>query len=174
MPERRDRNQLLTLTEVATAAKNVALVSGGHHPTAIIEGEGGTLAIQIDPLAPTFEGRAQQFFLIGHAIAQTGEVGVLQQTFFISEGWMSSSQEGKPPTIPPSQDPQRQEVLIVSHLNVQTAHAGMVMYEMRRNRKGRLIGMSESVAPSEGIEVSSPLLEALAQGFLGLAGKLDD
>jgi hypothetical protein len=50
--------------------------------------------------------RQEQLLFAGLALAITGEVGALQQAFFISEGWMSVAEPDQPIATLPSQDPQ--------------------------------------------------------------------
>src|SRR4051794_8174664 len=89
MPGDEKQRPHLTLEQVTQMAQKVILEQGGHHPTLIVEGHNQSLILQIQPIAPTAEGRAQQLFRIGYMLGQTGEIGVLQQAFFISEAWVS-------------------------------------------------------------------------------------
>ena len=162
-------SERLTLDAVVTVARRVTLQQGGHIPTVIAEGDRSSIQVQIDPIAPTFEEREQQFFLMGYALSQNGHIGVLSQAFFICEGWMSKPVKGKMPRTLPSQDPQRQEVLMVSHFDVQQAKSDAAMFIMQRNSKQKLLALVPEVLPKESLEVANPLLEALALGFLGSA-----
>jgi hypothetical protein len=173
MPE--DKRRLLTLDDVTCTAKETTLRAGYHLPTVIVEGERRSIVGQIEQLADTFEEREAQMFVQGMAVAQMGGMGVLQQVFFISEGWMSVRSKDAPPSLPPSQDPQRKEVLIVAHHQVQSVKNTGVMFEMRRNVKGKLIELPALPMPDAqtDLDFRNPLLEAFVIGFLGSAKKLD-
>lgn len=167
----------LSLDEVAQFAKTVTLEDGYHRPTIIVEGALQVIATQIENVAPTHEGRAQQMFMLGAVLAERGDLGVLQQVFFITEAWMSVSTTDKPPHVLPSQDPHRKEILVVSRLTVQPPQTEMVIYEMKRNSVNKLIQLEEieksGTSKNEAV-TESPLLEAFAIGFLGSALKPTD
>jgi len=135
--ERDNRPARMTLEEVARLAKASALEHGGHVAMVIAEGSNRSVVGQLPELAATHEGRARQMFGAGLALGQRGEVGNLEQVFFVTEGWMSGG-EGRLPQIPPSQDPNRKEVLVVSNFTVQERTTRMVILEMIRDRRDSL------------------------------------
>ena len=150
---------------------------GSHVPMLMVEGDQKTVMMPIPEMADTHEGRAQQLFLAGMVLASSGEVGVLQQVFFITEGWLSVVEGRKLPDRPPSQDPQRIEVLTVSGVSLPTGETKITLLEMKRDRAGEL----ETLEPLEGClnapemtQAESPLLNAFVLGFLGLAQEVDD
>lgn len=159
----------LTLKDVANTAKTVTLNAGGHSPTVISEGDLKTVIMPLEPLAPTHEGRFQQLFLLGVALAKSGDIGVLYQVFFISEAWMSIAADDAPPASQPSQDPNRKEVLIISHLRVYPRTTAMTLFEMKRDAQGTLVALEDFSDEADNRAVHSPLLQAFAIGFLGSA-----
>lgn len=167
----------LSLEEVAQFAKTVTLEDGYHRPTVIVEGALQVIATQLESIAPTHEGRAQQMYMLGAVLAERSDLGVLQQVFFITEAWMSIATKDNPPRILPSQDPQRKEILAVSRLTVQPPQTEMVIFEMQRDSANKLIQLEEieksSTSNNEAV-TESPLLEAFAIGFLGSALKPND
>jgi hypothetical protein len=155
-----------TLEDIARLAREVALRDGYHAPTLIVEGDGGPLLGQFPELPETHDGRCEMMQAAGYALAQEAALGELRRVFFISEAWMSTADRGGPPYTPPSQDPRRREVLIVSGLEVQTQQAGMVIFEMVRDEDSELTGLQRFVVPTQdGEHIESPLLEAFVQGF---------
>jgi acetolactate synthase regulatory subunit len=108
-------------------------------------------------------------YQLGFLLASFAIVGVLKQVFFISEGWMNMTQDGKQPEIRPSLDPQRTEVLLISQLNVINDLAKVVLLEMKRDTNGTLYALEnvDGRLPEPESSVKSPLLEAFAIGFLG-------
>lgn len=157
----------LTIPEVTARAKQLLLDEGIHPATLIAEGDKETIVNVVGSLAPTHEARAQQMFLLGLLLAQVGEVGVLQQAFLVCEGWMRVLDNGELPELPPSQDPKRAEMLVVSRMVIQPPQTETYAYEMRRNKRGKLIGIDETpIVGSSSDHTNSPLLHAFVIGFM--------
>jgi hypothetical protein len=161
-----------SLEEVVEIAQEVILEHGNHVPTIIVQGEKGSAINQLVPFPETHEGRQERMFIAGLMLAQSGRIGDLKQVFFISEAWMSAADEDGPPRIPPSQDPKRIEVLIITHLEVEDQRTELALYEMIRDAEGRLADLLELEQPgtAEGGHVESPLLSAFVEGFRQGAG----
>jgi hypothetical protein len=165
----------LTLAEVAKHAKKLLMDEGFHPTTLIAEGDEKTVVNTLDSLAPTHDARAQQMFLLGLIFAQEAGVGVLQQAFLVSEAWMSMIDNGQMPQISPSKDPKRLEVLVISRMAIQPSQTETVAYEMKRNPKGKLVGMDETpVIGSSPEHAESPLLHAFVIGFMASKTKPDN
>lgn len=163
-----------TLETVIHTAKAVILKHGSHIPTVIATDKGQAIMTQIEDLHPTHEGRKLQLFTLGLVLALSGEIGVLQQAFFISEGWMNAAQAAKAAQTRPSEDPQRREVLLVAHMDVPTRKSDLVVMEMIRNKKGKLTRLEDfQQSKEESITVENPLLLAFVRGFVqGRAGNV--
>jgi hypothetical protein len=158
-----------TLEEIAEMSRRVLLKDGYHSTMLIVEGSKNGIVVQLQEVGSTYDERRLQMFLIGMRLAAEGEIGVLQQAFFISEAWMSSSTH-QPPNVRPSEDPRRQEVLLVSQLKVNEQKLATLIYDMKRDKKGKLIGATpRTYERKDTIESRSPLLEAFVAGYLGLA-----
>lgn len=156
----------ITFEQVSHFAQEALLQSGHHAPTLIIDGSARPVVVQIDGLAPTFEGRVQQMFVAGQALARDGNAGQLRSVYFVTEAWLSQAQEGKLPDVPPSQDPQRKEVLIVDGVEAKSHRARVAIYEMLRDEQGNLREIRELRLPDDSSTSSdSPLLEAFLTGF---------
>lgn len=160
---------LLTLEQVATNAKEVLLQQGYHLPTLIVQGDQRTVVAQFDDFGETHDERAQNFFTAGMVLARDSQVGRLQQLFFIAEGWMSRTQDGQPPHQPPSQDPKRLEILIVTHHRPQGNQTRMMLAEMRRDTAGNLREVRDLAAEGDDDvrQADSPLIVAFMMGFMG-------
>ena len=151
---------------VTLVAREMALRDGGHAPTLIIDGSNGPVFVQIDALAPSHSERLEQMFFAGTALAREGNVGRLLQVFFISEAWLSTARNGLPPASPPSQDPNRKEVLIISGYMPRTQQVNLALLEMIRDPDGTLRELREFEQFQNGEEgVRSPLLMAFVKGF---------
>jgi hypothetical protein len=166
----------MMLDEIARTAREATLKFGHHLPTLIAEGDRKSFISQIEPLAETHEGRTLQLYLLGLALAESAEVGVLQQVFFISEAWLSTATHDAPPVVPPSRDPQRKEVLIVTRHQLRPPKDDALIFEMRRNEKGKLIGFEtvHTHYSEQDTDFRSPLLDAFVISFLGSAPEPTD
>jgi len=170
-PEKRQRPQPINFELITQLAQEVLLRDGSHAPTLIVDGSTNPVAIQIDQLAPTFEGRAHQMFVAGQSLAHTGSAGRLQGVYFISEAWLSQGQGGKPPHMRPSKDPKRIEVLMVSGLEINPRQVRLAIYEMRRDGDGALREIKPWEFPDDPDDAAdTPLLEAFLAGFMGTTG----
>lgn len=151
---------------VTLVAREMALRDGGHVPTLIIDGSDGPVFMLIDSLAPSHGERIEQMFFAGATLAREGHVGRLRQVFFISEAWLSTARDGSLPSIPPSQDPNRKEVLIISGYMPRTQQTNLALLEMIRDHDGALRELREFERFQNGEEdVKSPLLIAFVKGF---------
>ena len=165
-PERREPYQF-TLEGVIRLAKEVALEHGGHVPTLIVEGSDSSVIGQMADFPDTHEARRRWMFSAGFALAQSGQVGALKQIFFVSEGWMSLAAEDGTVEVPPSQDPDRKEVLFISTLKANERRTDLVLFEMVRDDEGRLTELKRLQQPGEEEKgyVDSPLLAEFVSGF---------
>lgn len=152
--------------ELTRIAKEVTLSYGYHIPTLVVQGDEEPVVVQIPSLPPTHEERLRMMFTAGSALAESGALTSLKEVFFISEGWMSVAAEDGLPEVPPSQDPQRREVLIVSGLEVNTGQAAMTIFEMLRDEDAKLVELAEIEQQGKGdTQVETPLLDAVVTGF---------
>lgn len=165
--ERRQELPPILFDAVVELAKETALREGGHVPTLVIDATRQPVVLQIPELAPTHEERIQQMFIAGVALAQHAHVGQLRQIVFVSEGWMSEPQEGRLPEIPPSQDPNRREVLFITGFEPRTGLTRGVILEMIRDEEETLRELRAFAPPGVGNdEIKSPLLDAFIHGCL--------
>jgi hypothetical protein len=173
--EQENQPHELTFAEVIQIAKETTLRNGSHVPTVIADGRQRTVVVEIDNFKPTHEERTQQMFLVGYHLAKEQLVGVLQQTFFISEGWMSLLNQGEDVQQPPASDPNRKEVLLVAGLKLSDQDVHMIALEEVRDQAGKLTELKESPPHGEGQRtVSAPLLSAFVAGYeLGIDGNID-
>lgn len=167
MSKRRERpTPALTLQTILQIAKEVALKNNGHVPMLVADDGKNPKFIHIDELMPTGSERQMQVFVIGFALALSGEVSVLQQAFLVSEAWMSAAAPTTDVQLPPSQDPNRKEVLIISGMKVPEQTVEVAILEMLRDKQGKLRQLQAFSREEEATEVDSPLLRAFVQGFL--------
>ena len=171
-PERKpDRYDL---DEITNIAKENILKFGGHVPTIIVKGSDGSSIAQFESLAETHEEKARMMFAAGADIARNNRIGELWQVFFVSEAWVSMAGEDGTIDKPPSQDPNRKEVLIITTVElIEQPRTDLALFEMIRNNEGELVELKEfaMVENAEGLRVESPLLKAFVAGYrMGVAG----
>ncbi len=165
--DKRER-RLLTLDEVAANACELLLTLGSHVSTVLVEGSGKLAIIQLRGVPSTPEERAQHMFIAGFKLARQNEqLREIEQLFHITEGWMTSVSADDTSALPPSEDPKRKEVLLVSQLNIPQRQAGGRVFEMRRDSAGQLGEVVLlDIDIDDQTEAFSPLLGAFAFGFL--------
>lgn len=172
--EWKQRPPPITFEQVTRLAQEVLLRDGHHVPTLIVDGTTNPIVIQMEVLAPTVEGRLQQMFITGQALAGEGTAGRLRSIFFITEAWLSQVRDGILPGMRPSQDPQRKEVLMVNGLDRLIGKSGRVhlaIFEMVRDEQGALREIRDYTFPDAPDAVAdTPLLEAFLTGFAGKGG----
>ena len=83
----------ITFEQVTRLAQETLLRDGHHAPTLIINGSARPIILQFDELASMFEGRAQQMFIAGQALARDGSAGHLRSVYFVSEARLSQPHE---------------------------------------------------------------------------------
>ena len=162
----------LDLDTLAEQAREVLLRDGYHAAMLIVEGSLKNLILQVSELGETHEDKLAQMFVAGLTLARMGDIGVLQQVFLITEAWLSLVEKNKS-FIQPSKDPKRKEILMITQMNVPENTMATRSYEMKRNKKGKLVQALKR-PQLEGETAESPLLEAFVMGFLGKTGKTDD
>jgi hypothetical protein len=171
-PEGAGEREGFTLERVIQLAKETALAHGGHVPMLILNGSKEGVVCALDQLPETSAERQYLFFRVGVRLAHDLEIGELQHVFFVSEGWMSVGESGRPAVLPPSGDPQRREVLLIFRCTLAPKHTDLMLLEMVRNRQGKLVELREWDGEAGGLpraeegEAESPLLDAFLLGYL--------
>lgn len=141
-----------------------ALLRDGHHtPMLIVEGTNLSGIVQIDRLGATFDERVRGMTSIGFQLAIAGNLGSFRQEFFINEGWMSIVNQVQAANTRPATDPNRREVLIISHEQVFPPMKDILCFEMKRDAQGKLIEATEIIQPHDSVQ--SPLLDAFVLGY---------
>lgn len=148
---------------IAELARTEALKHGCHVPTLIVTGTEKGIVGELN-LPDTYEEKAQVFFNAGFNLAQAGNIGIPLQVFFITEGWLSFTENGEIKTRP-SEDPQRLEVLLIAGLYLLHAKHSLVVLEMVRDETDQLIELREHSRLVEEGRVESPLLNAFVMGY---------
>ena len=157
-----------TFDKVVSTAKELTLKYGSHSPIITVEGTARSIPILIDGFPETPEEKKRVMFIAGGAFAQSCQIGHLEQVIFVSEGWMSIAEEENVIVIPPSQNTNRVEVLLITSLNISREAPGKtVLFEMIRDEDGNLIDLEEFelIKEHEDSRSENPLLHAFVDGF---------
>jgi len=153
-----------TLEEVVRVAKETTLQDGWHMPTVLADDGRVSVVLQMTEMGKTHQERVAMMNAAGFALGKSDTIGQLEQVFFITEAWMSMPPGGEL-TLPPSQDPNRIEVLLISQLEVAERRGDLVMFEMIRDGE-QLVDLKEFAPRGEkDLSFDSPLLDAFANGF---------
>ena len=159
----------MTINDVVEKAKGVILKFGDHPPFLIVEGTRDEIAIPLQDLpGRDTQERVSSLCNYGTEMACERPVGKLQKVFLVNQAWASKPEGGKMPTIRPSQDPHRQEVLVIVELDVPTSKQQSVAFELTRDKAGQLTLMQPLMENGKIIKpdaVYSPLLPAFVQGY---------
>ena len=133
---------------------------GGCPPTVFVLGTKHKTYMPL-PMGETLPERVHIMTQAGVELAQSGEVGEVEQVIYVCEAWSSPP---RTPFIRPSQDPNRTEVLLISALDAKTNTQTLEMYACIRDAKQIVIDLKRLPLP-EGGKVESPLLPAFLAGY---------
>lgn len=127
------------------------------------------LAIPFESLPETHEQRRNLLFAYGAKAGQ--KIPGISEVYFITEAWMSRA---KKKFVQPAKDPRRKEVLIINCCDLASPDNFLVMYEMKRDKRGNLTELTAQQSEL-GEKVDSPLLNAFRSGYqLGQSGHADE
>ena len=149
--------------EVVAQAKASALEMGRHIPILLLEGTKQRYVVALGTLPDDPFEKRRMLFAIGHNAARKDELGALVQVYFISEAWVSIIRQGTLPDVRPSQDPQRQEILVISCVNLKEQTKKIAILSYVRNKEGRLTAIKDF--GNKGIQFESELLDAFLAGY---------
>jgi hypothetical protein len=170
--EPRGEIPMVSIETIAAFAETTTLENGGHVPTMIVFGETDYMMAPFLEMPDTHEARWQLMFWSGFALASSKQLGILKKVFFISEAWMSSGTEQQKPVLPPTEDPDRREVLIIAGIEMEGRKAELKIFEIGRDEEGQLIDLARHEPTSNQDDVENPLLLAFVDGFLEGTGGL--
>ena len=115
--------------------------------------------ITLSDFGPEHEDKVRQLANAGVNTATKHNLGDLQYLILVTEAWVSTQLQ-----VQPSKDPKRQEMLIITTLDVVTKKQGIVMYQIVRGKQKLLIELKKVPFPAN-VSVESPLLPAFVAGY---------
>lgn len=156
------KNKSITIDQVTQQAKALLLEDGFHAPTLIVECRDHLLIGQFNILADTHEGRKAQLFVVGATLANEDDISPLEKVFMINEGWAVTKGIEDEPEVPPSEDPDHTEVLVITMYTVATGDTTGRTLEMLRREDGTIAGLVEQAPLSK---IRSNLIDAFVYGW---------
>jgi hypothetical protein len=155
----------LTLEQVTATATETLLTTGSHPPLLILDGEAEPVGFELE-LPNTAARRQEVLYMVGIFVARNDMVGTLHQVFLITEAWMGAAVDPGTDFRPPSEDPNRKEVLLIMNRSRSSSPVRAVTLEMLRDDQGVLQALKDvsSVGPDHASPVS-PLLDAFLDGY---------
>jgi len=145
--------------KIAEIAKALMLRDGYHAPIVFVEGTNGKVAVLLESFGNTNVERVRDMMKVGIKTAIECNVGELELIVFVNETWMSRN-----PDVLPSQDPQRQEMLMIHSLDARTQDEDMRGFEVIRDPKGQVVNLIDWHQPASG-GVKGNLLQAFQKGY---------
>ncbi len=152
----------MDLETVVQQAKAAVLKNGWHMPTVLFSGTKQEGLMLLEDFPNEHMEKVKYLYYAGVYAKHKSFVGTLSKVFLVMEAW-----QGRNINIPPSQDPSRIEVLLVSCLDLATREQHVTCLEYIRDAKGILREIKDMVLP-DGQTVAkakSPLLPAFVAGY---------
>lgn len=153
------------LETISRIAQETTLAHGFHTPTVIAVGSKQLEIIQIPFEVAEPETRQSLMKVIGMDMATQKRMGELMKLFLVTEGWLGRPASTEAEFIPPHEDPNRVEALIVAMLDVQSDWAEMNLYEMKRGIDGDLTELVSIDLGGDDGQTRAYLLEKFAEGY---------
>ncbi len=157
-----------SLDQFIAEARAITLAQGFHLPTVLVHGTRGDGIIVIADMPNTHEERAQALYQLGYAVSRE-PIGQLRNVVLVLESWYSRAKPGQTEmTIRPSEDPEREEMLLFDHFIVRGGIEQFVSLTFVRNDRGELISLIpgyDSRSIHAAFEFESPLMRAFMRGF---------
>jgi hypothetical protein len=110
---------------------------GGFKPMLFVDGTKRRIYMPL-PFGQTTDDRAAIMTQVGIQLAKAGDIGDVERVIFVSEAWVSPARASY---IQPSQDPDRQEVLLFNLLDATTNTEELEIYACVRNGRKDIIDL---------------------------------
>lgn len=153
------------LETISRIAKETTMANGFHAPTLIVIGGSKLEIIQIPFDGVEAEARHSLMKVMGMAMGTEKRMGELRKLFLVTEGWFGQPENPDKELIPPSEDPNRVEALIIAMLDIQSGRAEMDLFEMQRGPDGDLGKLVSIDLGGDDGQTRAYLLEKFAEGY---------
>jgi hypothetical protein len=158
----------MRIKEITTWAKEFMLKDGKHAPTLFVETDAPKMVIAgLGDMPGTPEARRLYFLEAGRHLAADHPGERMREVALIVMSWASKRFPGQPaPKVRPSQDPNRMELLMISHLALNADSSIKLdgqMVEIIRDNTGKVRDLYHLPATVEGGK--DPILTLFMLGF---------
>jgi hypothetical protein len=144
-PEKGGARPINIPDEILTLAKESMFRLGECPPIVFVRGTKHKVYMPL-PVGDTSTERVTIMTQAGIQLAQSGEVGEVEQVIYVCEGWSSPA---RMPFIRPSRDPNRTEVLVISALDANTNTQTPEMYACIRDTQQAVIDLKRLPLPED-------------------------
>ena len=145
--------------EIFAVAKESVITLGRFQPTVFVLGTQGKVYMPL-PFGETSDDRVAIMAQAGIQCAEAGRIGEVERIIFVSEAWVSPARQSY--TLP-SQDPNRQEVVLFNSLDARTNAQELEIYTC--TRQGRQVIDLKLLEQPRQSTVEGRLLPAFLAGF---------
>ncbi len=145
--------------EIVQLAKKRILEMGYQEPILFIKGTKKKVAMGFQKFGDTSIQKERTMLNAGANLAHKNSVGELEALVFVDEAWMDMNVD-----VLPSEDPKRVEVLLINTFDAATQEERVMMFEMVRNKEGKITDLKQKSLP-EGGSVKGVLLPAFRKGY---------
>lgn len=158
----------MKIKDITEWAKEFMLKDGKHAPTLFVETDAPQMVIaELADMPGTPDARLLYFMAVGRKFAAEHPGARVREVAFIVMAWANKYVPGQPiPKMRPSQNPDRMELLTISHLIVNADNSMRLdgqMVEIIRDEKGKVRDLYHLPATVEGGQ--SPILTLFVLGF---------
>jgi hypothetical protein len=145
--------------KIADLAKAIFLQDGYHAPIVVTKGTKGGRVVLMEQFGDTADERVKDMFYAGAMLAQKGNIGELELIVLVNEAWMGRNMD-----VLPSLDPKRIEVLLINSLDARTQEEQLLLFEIIRDPKGKVVDLKQPDFPDSG-SPKGKLLPAFQKGY---------
>ena len=158
----------MEIDEITTWAKKFLLKDGTHDPTLFVETDAPQVIVAgLANMPAALDIRMSYFLAVGRKFATDHPGEQMHEVAFIELSWASKQLPGQStPKHRPAQDPNRTELLTISHLTANADHSVKLdgqSVEIIRDNKGKLRDLLP--LPTTAEDGQSPLLVLFLLGF---------
>ncbi len=152
--------------DITKMAKEFVLKDGKHGPTLFVETDAPQmLLLGMAEMPPTPAQRLSYFIAIGRKFGQEHAGTTIRELLYVMLAWASLQKVGDPaPRGRPSQDPNRKEMLVITHATItgtKVTYTTQMMEVIRANKKS--VDLMQLPAPTQ--EGSNPQLALFITAF---------
>lgn len=153
-----------TFDDLITEATEHMLAVGYHISTIFAVGSRNVLVVMGD--MPT-ESKVREWFMyaVGRQTAREN-IGTLRDVYCIMEAWMGLFDPDNPTSMP-SDDPNRIEVLMLSHYDLRASRLDLVVFALLRDGHGNLSDLAKIADTRDRKDSApeSPMIDAFMSGY---------